>query len=236
MAPLVVHWPKGFEAKGELRRQYHYVIDIVPTILECIGIPAPKSVNGVPQLPMPGVSMRYTFDDAKAADRHITQYNESIGNRSIYHDGWLAAVVHMVPWEHPPQRTSDYSQDKWELYNTREDFGLANDVADEYPEKLEFLKQLFVAEALKNNAFPLDDRAAERLNPAVAGRPDIMFGRTELTLYPGYAWATRGQLHQYQGRVVHHRRATRHPRRRRRGRRAIASRPVRRLEPIRQGQ
>ena len=185
MAPLVVHWPKGFEAKGELRRQYHHVIDIVPTILECIGIPAPKSVNGVPQLPMPGVSMRYTVDDAEAADRHITQYNESIGNRSIYHDGWLAAVVHMVPWEHPPQRTSDYSQDKWELYNTREDFGLANDVADEYPEKLEFLKQLFVAEALKNNVFPLDDRAAERLNPAVAGRPDIMFGRTELTLYPG---------------------------------------------------
>ena len=194
MAPLVVHWPKGIASKGEIRSQYHHVIDVVPTILECVGIPDPKIVNGVAQIPMPGVSMLYTFDDGDASDRHVTQYNESIGNRSIYHDGWLAAVVHMVAWEHPNQRADDYANDKWELYNTREDFGLAKDLSAQYPEKLEFLKQLFYTEALKNNVLPLDDRAAERLNPSVAGRPDIMFGRTELTLYPGMPGLPEGSF------------------------------------------
>ena len=104
-----MHWPKGIDSKGEIRRQYHHVIDVVPTILECVGIPDPRSSTASPRLPMPGVSMRYTFDDGDAADRHITQYNESIGNRSIYHEGWLAAVVHMVAWEHPHQRADDYA-------------------------------------------------------------------------------------------------------------------------------
>ena len=100
----------------------------------------------------------------------------------------------MVAWEHPNQRADDYANDKWELYNTREDFGLANDVAQQHPEKLEFLKQLFYTEALKNNVLPLDDRAAERLNPRIAGRPDIMHGRTELTLYPGMPGVPEGSF------------------------------------------
>ncbi len=101
IAGMVVHWPKGIAAKGEKRTQYHHVIDIVPTILEAVGIPAPQTVNGVPQLQMPGVSMQYSFKDANAPDHHITQYNETLGNRSIYHDGWLAAVVHTVNLREP---------------------------------------------------------------------------------------------------------------------------------------
>jgi arylsulfatase A-like enzyme len=110
IAGMVVHWPKGINAKGEKRRQYHHVIDIVPTILEAVGVPEPKLVYGVPQLPMPGVSLQYSFEDAIVRDRHLTQYNETLGNRSIYHDGWIAAVVHTVLWE-PGHRTEDYAQD-----------------------------------------------------------------------------------------------------------------------------
>ena len=96
---MVVHWPKGIKAKGEKRRQYHHLIDIVPTVLDAVGIPEPKIVNGVEQIKLPGVSMRYSFDDANAKDRHITQYTEVHGNRSIYHDGWLAATIHFAFWE-----------------------------------------------------------------------------------------------------------------------------------------
>ena len=193
MAGMAVHWPKGIKAKGEKRRHYHHLIDIVPTILDAVGIPEPKMVNGVEQLPMPGVSMRYSFDDANAKDRHITQYTESVGNRSIYHDGWIAATVHSYLWE-PALRTNDFSQDTWELYNMREDFGLAHDLAAKYPEKLEDMKALFLTEAAKNNVFPIDDRRAERLNPEVAGRPDIMFGRKTLTLYPGMPGLTENSF------------------------------------------
>jgi arylsulfatase A-like enzyme len=193
MAGMVVHWPKGIKAKGEKRRQYPHLIDIVPTVLDAVGIPEPKIVNGVEQIKMPGTSMRYSFDDANAKDRHITQYTEVRGNRSIYHDGWLAATIHSVLWE-PQLRTNDFSKDKWELYNLREDFGQANDLAAKEPKKLEEMKALFHQEALKNNVYPLDDRGPERLNPEVAGRPDIMFGRTSLTLYPGMLGLTENSL------------------------------------------
>jgi arylsulfatase A-like enzyme len=193
IAGMVVHWPKGIKAKGEKRRQYHHLIDVVPTILDVVGVPEPKVVYGVEQLPMPGVSMRYSFDDANAKDRHVTQYTETAGNRSIYHDGWLAAVVHTVLWE-PENRTTDFSKDTWELYNMREDFGLATDLAAQYPDKVEAMKALFVEEARKNNVFPLDDRRGERLNPEVAGRPDIMFGRKTLTLYPGMPGMTENSF------------------------------------------
>ena len=193
MAGMVVHWPKGIKAKGEKRRQYHHLIDIVPTVLDAVGIPEPKIVNGVEQIKMPGTSMRYSFDDANAKDRHITQYTELRGNRSIYHDGWLAATIHIALWE-PQLRTNDFSKDKWELYNLREDFGQANDLAAKEPKKLEEMKALFHQEALKNNVYPLDDRGPERLNPEVAGRPDIMFGRTSLTLYPGMPGLTENSF------------------------------------------
>ncbi len=97
--PLVVSWPARIKAKGEIRSQFQHVVDIAPTVLEAAGIPEPKTVNGVAQTPMEGVSMVYTFDDAKAADRHKTQYFEIFGNRAIYHDGWVAATVHKAPWE-----------------------------------------------------------------------------------------------------------------------------------------
>ena len=184
MAGTVVHWPNGIKARGEIRRQYASVIDVVPTILEAVGVPQPKIVNGVDQLPLSGVSMGYSFKDGAAPERHTTQYNEVSGNRSIYHQGWLAAVVHRAPWE-PSPRVVGFDQDRWELYNTAEDFGLAHDVADQYPDNLEELKALFHAEAIKNNVYPLDDRAFERLNPVSAGRPDLMAGGTELILYPG---------------------------------------------------
>ena len=100
---MVVRWPKGIKAKGEIRRQYTHLIDVAPTILEAAGIPEPKMVNGVEQIPMAGVSMSYSFDDAKAKDRHVTQYNECTGNRSIYHDGWMACVMHRAPWEGKPR-------------------------------------------------------------------------------------------------------------------------------------
>ena len=97
--PLVVSWPARIKAKGEIRSQFHHVVDIAPTVLEAAGLPEPKTVNGVVQTPMEGVSMVYTFDDAKAAGRHKTQYFEIFGNRAIYHDGWVAATVHKAPWE-----------------------------------------------------------------------------------------------------------------------------------------
>jgi arylsulfatase len=180
---MVVHWPRGIAAKGEIRSQWHHVIDIAPTILEAAGLPEPKVVNSTPQTPIEGVSMVYTFADAKAKDRHKTQYFEIFANRGIYHDGWLAHTVHKAAWEAKPRHP--LLDDKWELYHVDEDFSSANDVAAKNPEKLKELQDLFLKEAIKYHVLPLDDRGNERLNAALAGRPDLMAGRTSLTLYEG---------------------------------------------------
>jgi arylsulfatase A-like enzyme len=180
---IVIHWPKGIAAKGEIRPQWHHVIDIAPTILEAAGLPEPKVVNSTPQTPIEGVSMLYTFADAKAKDRHKTQYFEIFGNRGIYHDGWLAHTVHRAAWEMTPRRP--FLEDKWELYRVEEDFSSANDLAAKHSEKLKELQELFLKEAIKNHALPLDDRVIERANAALAGRPDLMAGRTSLTVYEG---------------------------------------------------
>jgi arylsulfatase len=180
---MIIHWPRAFKAKGELRSQWHHVIDITPTILEAAGLPEPKVVNGIPQTPIEGKSMLYTFDDATARDRHLIQYFEIFGNRAIYHDGWLAGTVHRAPWEYKPRATLE--NDTWELYDTRSDFSLANDLAAKNPERLKAMQALFMTEAVKNSVLPLDDRTLERLNPALAGRPDLMAGRTSLTVYRG---------------------------------------------------
>jgi len=179
---IAVHWPRGIKGKG-LRTQFHHVIDIAPTILEAAGLPQPRSVNGTEQTPIAGVSMLYSFDDSAAKSTHTTQYFEIFGNRSIYHDGWLAGTVHRAPWENVGRATFD--KDKWELYNTAEDFSLTNDLAAKNPEKLKELQGLFMAEAERNRALPLDDRTIERTNPELAGRPDLMAGRTSLTLHEG---------------------------------------------------
>ncbi|WZP00201.1 arylsulfatase [Isosphaeraceae bacterium EP7] len=180
---MVIHWPEGIAAKGEIRSQWHHVIDIAPTILEAAGLPEPTVVNTTPQTPIEGVSMLYSFADAKAKDRHKTQYFEIFGNRGIYHDGWLAHTVHRAAWEMTPRRP--FLEDKWELYHVDEDFSSANDVAAKHPEKLKELQELFLKEATKNHALPLDDRVIERANAALAGRPDLMAGRTSLTVYEG---------------------------------------------------
>ncbi|TFG75421.1 MAG: arylsulfatase, partial [Thermodesulfobacteriales bacterium] len=180
---MVMHWPNGINSKGEIRTQWHHVNDVGPTILEAAKLPEPKMINGVEQLPMNGVSMLYAVDNAGAPDRHTTQYFEMFGNRAIYHEGWLARVIHRVPWISKPLNT--LQEDKWELYNTEEDFSLTNDLAASNPEKLEELKALFEQEAIKNNVYPLDDRLYERFNAKLAGRPDLMGDRKSLTLSEG---------------------------------------------------
>jgi arylsulfatase len=145
-------------------------------------LPAPDIVNGITQKPLEGVSMVYTFADAAAPDRHTTQYFEMYGNRGIYHDGWSAVTLHSIPFHGEPIAWED---EVWELYDSSTDWSQARNIAAEYPEKLAELQQLFIIEAAKYNVFPIDDRKIERLNPAIAGRPDLMRGRTSLTLFPG---------------------------------------------------
>ncbi len=181
---MAIRWPNGFKAKGELRTQFHHVIDVAPTILAAAGLPEPKVVNGVPQRPMDGVSMAYTFEDAKAKDRHTTQYFEMFGNRAIYHDGWFARIIHRAPWEAKPRRPLQ-DDSAWELYDTRTDFSLVNDLSHKHPQKLKEMQALFLAEAEKNHALPIDDRVFERVNAELVGRPDLMAGRTSLTLADG---------------------------------------------------
>lgn len=180
---LVVHWPQGIKAKNEIRSQWHHVIDIAPTILEAATLPEPKVVNSTPQRPIEGVSLAYTFADAKAADRHKTQYFEIFGNRGLYHDGWLAHTVHKAPWDAKARKP--FLQDDWELYHVDEDFSSANNLATKHPEKLKELQDLFLKEAVKYNVLPLDDRSLERLNASLVGRPDLMAGRTSLTVFDG---------------------------------------------------
>ena len=180
---MVMHWPAGIEAKGEIRTQWHHVNDVASTVLEAVGLPEPKMINGVKQIPMDGVSMLYAAKDQSAADRHTVQYFEMFGNRAIYSNGWLARVVHMIPWQGKPLNT--FQEEEWELYNTDDDFSLVNNLASENPEKLEELKDLFEKEAIANNVYPLDDRLYERFNAATAGRPDLMGDRKSLTLADG---------------------------------------------------
>jgi len=156
---------------------------VAPTIYEAAGVPAPRIVYGIEQRPIEGVSMNYSFDNAKAPDTRTTQYFEMTGNRAIYHEGWFAATIHRAPWETQPRRP--LAEDIWDLYNVNEDFSLANNLADKNPEKLEEMKKKFLEEAVKFNVLPLDDRSIERFDPTIAGRPDLMNGRTKLVLYEG---------------------------------------------------
>lgn len=180
---MVMHWPAGIKSKNEVRSQFHHVVDVAPTVYEAAGVPAPKIVNGIAQRPIEGISMLYSVDNAAAPDMRKTQYFEMIGNRAIYHEGWLAATIHKAPWEAAPRRP--LAEDVWELYNADEDFSLANNLADKNPEKLEELKKKFLDEAVKYNVLPIDDRSIERFDPVIAGRPDLMNGKTKLTLYEG---------------------------------------------------
>ena len=197
---MVMHWPKGMKTKGEIRSQFHHVIDVAPTVLEAAGLPEPKSVNGVTQRPMDGVSMLYSAADAKAPEGRKTQYFEMFGNRGIYHEGWVACTRHSIPWLLVPLPA--VKDDVWELYHVDEDFSQANNLAAENPAKLKELQEVFMKEALRNHVLPIDDRRSERFNPAIAGRPDLLGGRKTLTVYPGMTGMLENAFINVKG--VHH--------------------------------
>ena len=175
----IVHWPRGIQARGEVRNQFHHVIDVAPTVLEAAGLPEPTTVHGVEQKPIEGVSMRYAFDDAGAAERRETQYFEMFCNRGIYDKGWTAVTRHSTPWVMAAELPA-FADDTWELYDTNTDWSQAHDLAAEMPEKLDELKALFMEEARKYNVLPLDDRRVERFNSDLAGRPTLITGTSQL--------------------------------------------------------
>jgi len=155
--PLVISWPKGIRSCGEVRSQYHHVTDIVPTILDCCGVKMPDTVNGVKQVPLVGVSMCYTFDDAKAPTRKVTQYYEMLGNRAIWSKGWKAVTEHG-----PFTGLGNFDKDRWQLFNTDVDRAEAHDLAEQNPEKVKELVALWFEEAKKYNVLPLIDYSIEK--------------------------------------------------------------------------
>ncbi len=174
----IVHWPAKIGARGEVRHQFHHVIDVAPTVLEAAGIPEPTMVNGVQQHPYEGVSMAYAFADPQADDRHGTQYFEMFVNRGIYHQGWSAVTRHSIPWDAgAPMPALD--DDVWELYEPG-DWTQARNVAAAQPEKLADLQRKFLLEASRYNVFPLDDRRVERFDADLAGRPTLVRGNRQL--------------------------------------------------------
>ena len=179
----IVHWPNGFSARGETRSQFHHLIDVAPTVLEAAGLPEPAFVNGIQQAPLHGVSMRYAFERADAADRRETQYFEVACNRGVYHKGWTAVTRHSTPWEFGGSLPA-LDDDVWELYDTTTDWCQAHDLALDHPAKLAELQRLFLIEAVKYNVLPLDDRRIERFNSDLAGRPVLVKGKTQV-LYGG---------------------------------------------------
>ena len=176
----IVHWPGGIKARGEQRSQFHHVIDVAATLLDVAGLPEPQSVNGVAQMPIQGVSMRYSFDDPAAAERRETQYFEMFGNRGIYHKGWTAVTRHKTPWLLVGETVPAFDDDVWELYDTSKDWSQANDLAKQMPEKLHELQRLWLIEATRYNVLPLDDRVAERMDPDRAGRPVLIKGQRQI--------------------------------------------------------
>jgi arylsulfatase len=153
---------------------------VAPTILEAAGLPQPTFVNGVQQHPIEGVSMLYSFNEAKAGERHETQYFEMFGNRGIYHKGWTAVTHHRTPWAALDVNPPAFDDDDWELYDTMKDWSQAHDVSKQLPEKLHELQRLWLIEAVKYNVLPLDDRMVEKMNPDIAGRPVLIKGKTQL--------------------------------------------------------
>jgi arylsulfatase len=180
---MVIHWPGGIKAKGEIRTQFSHLIDIAPTIYEICKIPAPTMVNGIKQDPVEGTSLVYSFDDAKAKERHTVQYFEMFGNRAVYQDGWMARTVHRPAWR--PKPLHPLQEDVWDLYNTNEDFSMSTNIAAQNPDKLKELQDVFMKEAEKYHVLPLDDRLLERTDAKLMGRPDVMGDRTSLTLGDG---------------------------------------------------
>lgn len=203
---MVVSWPKQIKEKGGVRSQYGHVSDIAPTIYEAAGIQMPEVVSGAQQTPLAGTSLLFSLNDAKAPDRHTTQYYEMFGNRAIYHDGWMASARHGLPWE-MLVRNKGFEEDKWELYNLNEDFSQANDLAAQQPQKLKELQALFDKEARANQVYPLDDRWLERgmdqTRPSlVRGRTDFSFQQGTVRIPEGSAPNTKMRSHRISTRLV----------------------------------
>lgn len=182
--PMVVSWPAQIKDAGGIRTQFLHLIDIVPTILDAANLPAPKTVNGVLQKPMDGVSFLSTFNDADAKPVRNRQYFEVFSNRAIYDNGWIAAAQHTFPWRQD-YAPGNWENDKWELYNIDDDFSEANDLAASNPEKLKEMKALFDEEAEKNNIYPLDDRGTGRIYEAKPSPGGSDPKRTHFTYYEG---------------------------------------------------
>ncbi|HKE37868.1 MAG TPA: arylsulfatase, partial [Candidatus Baltobacteraceae bacterium] len=182
---MAISWPARIKDAGGLRSQFCHVIDITPTILEAVGVPIPKMIDGVEQKPHDGTSLVYTFDSASAPTRHTAQYFEMMGNRAIYKDGWIASTTPLrLPWITaagiPDPSPDDF---KWELYNVTEDFSQSTDIAQQNPQKLKELQDAFDIEAKKYNVYPLDSSFAKRADPSI--RPSLSRGRSEFTYYQG---------------------------------------------------
>ena len=179
---MALSWPHRIQAHGELRTQFHHIIDIAPTILEAAGIVEPTEVNGVTQQPIEGVPMGYTFDDPSAPSTRETQYFEILGNRAVYHDGWIACCFHgRVPWIRSQAVPFDDEHETWELYDIRHDFSQADDLSQEFPEKLAELKVLFEEQADRYNVYPLSDQTLMRALPF--NRPSLVEGVTSATFF-----------------------------------------------------
>lgn len=176
----IVHWPSGIKGQGEIRTQFHHVIDVAATLLDVAGLPEPLSVNGVQQIPIEGVSMAYSFNDPSAAERHETQYFEMFGNRGVYHKGWTAVTRHKTPWLLIGEQVPAFDDDVWELYDTTKDWSQAKDLSKAMPEKLHDLQRLWLIEAVRYNVLPMDDDLARRLNSDLAGRPVLIKGKTQV--------------------------------------------------------
>jgi arylsulfatase A-like enzyme len=187
----IVHWPNGFKARGEMRSQFGHVIDVAATVLDVAGLPQPTFVNGVQQMPLHGESMAPSFDDAGAPEWRQTQYFEMFVNRGIYHMGWTAVTRHSTPWVMQPELPS-FDDDVWELYGP-DDWTQSRDLSKKEPEKLHELQRLFLIEAVKYNVLPLDDRRVERFNPDLAGRPQLIRGKSQ-ALFAGMGRLTENSV------------------------------------------
>ena len=176
--PLIVHWPKGIKDKGRIRSQYHHVIDLVPTIYEIIGIDPPPVFNGIPQKPIEGVSLVYCLNDGDSPTRKEVQYYEMFGHRGLWHKGWKAVTYHDL------NAKGNFDNDRWELYHIDEDFSECHDLAQQYPEKVKEMVDLWWLEAEKYQVLPLDDRTNERF---YIDKPPRDKDRKVYTYYPGTA-------------------------------------------------
>ncbi|HEY1801543.1 MAG TPA: arylsulfatase [Terriglobales bacterium] len=182
--PMIISWPQRIQNNGGLRTQFLHTIDLVPTLYEVCGINPPTDLNGVKQKSIEGKSFATTFEDAKTEGPRKTQYFELGCNRGLYHDGWMASCPAFVPWD-PNRGDWDPDKEPWELYKVSDDFSQANDLAQQYPEKLRELQDMWWIEAAKYNVLPLDWRGSIRFNSEAMGRPSLIAGRTKMTYYPG---------------------------------------------------